>query len=376
MNQKLQPLCLVLFFTRKASLQTWAQNGSLEREIALYLRLQEKGVKISFVTYGSKQDLDYAKDLQGIEILCNRWNLPPRWYERLLPYLHAEVLRRADVIKTNQTNGAEIALKAAQKWHKPLIARCGYMWSDLAAHSGPDREAEVRKAQRIENMVFSAAQRVEVTTSSMRDYVLQQYRLQSDKVRVIPNYVLIDLFSPSGITPVGKCLCFVGRLEKEKNPLALVYACAGLDIDLMMIGDGSLRDSIFEAAGSSRVRVKLLGNVPHAELPNILRQSAIFLLVSPHEGHPKTLIEAMACGLAVIGADSPGIREIIRHGENGWLCKTDPASIRSAIQELLASPDLCRKLGQNAREFVVKHFSLDRIVEMELQILNGTVGQG
>jgi glycosyltransferase involved in cell wall biosynthesis len=366
---------LTLFFTRCTSLQTWAQNGSLEREIALYLRLQEKGVKVSFITYGGKQDLIYAKDLRGIGILCNRWNLPLHWYERLLPFIFPLHFLKTDLIKTNQTYGADVALQVAKIWRKPLIARCGYMWSDLAAHSGPDRQAEVRWAQRIENMVFNAARRVVVTTSSMRDYVQQQYNLQSDKVRVIPNYVLTDLFSPGEIPPVGKRLCFVGRLEKEKNPLALVLACAGMDIELLMIGNGSLRDSISEAAENFQVSVKFLGNIPHAELPRILRQSAIFLLVSPHEGHPKTLIEAMACGVAVIGADSPGIRELIKHGENGWLCEPDSESIRSAIQELLASPDLCRKLGQNARAFVVENFSLDRIVEMEMQTLNETVGQ-
>ena len=117
-------LHLTLFFTRGVSLHTWAQNGSLEREVALYLRLQQqKGVQISFITYGEKTDLRYRDRLQGIEILCNHWNLSARIYEQLIPLLHKRALSRATLIKTNQTNGAEVALRAARFWHKPA-ARC------------------------------------------------------------------------------------------------------------------------------------------------------------------------------------------------------------------------------------------------------------
>ena len=139
---------LVLFFTRGVSLQTWASVGSLEREIALYLRLGEKGVHVTFITYGGSGDLQYASQHDGIEILCNRWNLPPRWYERLLPFLHARILRSADVIKTNQTNGADVALRAARIWRKPLIARCGYMWSEFAQRRGATNEVELARKMR------------------------------------------------------------------------------------------------------------------------------------------------------------------------------------------------------------------------------------
>lgn len=50
---------LTLFFTRRVLLYTWAQNGSLKREIAIYLHLQQKGIRITFVTYGDAKDLQY-----------------------------------------------------------------------------------------------------------------------------------------------------------------------------------------------------------------------------------------------------------------------------------------------------------------------------
>jgi glycosyltransferase involved in cell wall biosynthesis len=364
---------LVLFMTRGMSLAAWEQSGMFEREVALYRRLQERGMFVTFITYGEASDLAYADRIPGIRILCNRWGLPGRLYAGLIPFLHWKVLRGASVYKTNQTNGADIALRAARFWRKPLIARCGYMWSDLAAHGGQARKAEAHRAKIIESLVFRYAQKVVVTTPTMRDYVLQNYANPPDKVVAIPNYVLTELFSPDGACPVPNRLCFVGRLSEEKNPLALVEACSNLALELVMAGEGPLVSAIQEQAKCSHVNVKLLGSVPHIQLPALLHSSTLFLLVSPHEGHPKTLLEAMACGLPVIGADSPGIRELICHGETGWLCGTAASSIRAAIQTLLADAALRERLGRNGRRFVVENFALDRIVEMELAVLHEVV---
>jgi glycosyltransferase involved in cell wall biosynthesis len=107
----------------------------------------------------------------------------------------------------------------------------------------------------------------------------------------------------------------------------------------------------------------------HHQLPEMIRQSTLFALVSPHEGHPKSLLEAMSCGVAVLGADSPGIREQIQHAETGWLCGTDAQSIRAGIQHLLANPALREKLGRNARRFIEENYSIDKIVELEHSLL-------
>lgn len=371
----IRPKELVLFFTRGVSLRRWDDGGIFEREVAIYRRLQELGIRVSFVTYGGPDEREFQSRIPGIKIICNRFRWNRARYERWLHLIHGLSIQRADVIKTNQVKGGELALRAAIFWRKPLVARCGYMWSSLAAASGPRREREAETARRAEARLFNAAERIVVTTSTMRDYVVQTHGEPIGKVTIIPNYVLTDLFSPSGRAPVANRLCFVGRLSLEKNPLALVQACAGLDVELLMIGEGPLREDIVSCARRLKVRVWLPGNIPHAEIAPILRDSAIFLLASPHEGHPKALIEAMASGVPVIGVDAPGIRELIQHGENGWCCGTDPASIRNAIEVLLSRPRLCERLGSNARRFVVERFALDAVVEKEIALLHEVAKQ-
>jgi len=342
----------------------------LEREVAIYRRLQERGVQVAFVTYGDASDLRYADCIAGIHILCNRWGLSQRWYERLLPYLHVRDLWRANVYKTNQTDGSHLALRAAWRFGKPLVARCGYMWSRFAAwQEGADSEA-TKQAERQEAKVFSAADRVVVTAGHMKDYIVEQYGIPGTKVVVIPNYVITNLLHPNTTTTCkpGR-LCFVGRLDAQKNLFALIEAIRGLDIELEIIGDGAQREALEKAVREKGANVHFLGNLPHAELPQHFNAAEIFILPSMYEGHPKTLLEAMACGRPVIGTDVPGIRELIRHRETGYLCGTRPDEIRAAIQEVLADGALRAELGHKARQFVVENFSLDRVFEMELALL-------
>lgn len=358
---------LVLFFTRELSLQKWAENGSLQREIALYVQLQQKGVRVDFLTYGGRQDLKYSEEVKGIGILCNRWNLPRQWYEALVPLLHADALRRSDILKSNQTKGCEIALRAAQIWRKPLISRCGYIWSEFARAHGHQQQAS--EARRIESKVYRQANKVVVATPSMVEYIVAEYDVPASKIQVIPNYVMTDVFVPATDQQVPNRVCYVGRLSEQKNLTALIQACAGLDVELWLVGEGHLRKALQELAAELGVIIRMPGNLPHHQLPNLINGSAIFTLVSHFEGHPKALLEAMSCGAAVIGADSPGIREQIRHGETGWLCGTNPESIRAAIQHLLNAPALRTQLGIGARRYIQANYSLERIVELEHSVL-------
>ena len=363
----------VLFFTRGISLQTWDEVGSLGREIAIYQRLTEKGVGVSFITYGGARDLEYESQLGEIKILCNKWNLPMHWYERLMPVLHARTLFAADLFKSNQINGADVALRFAKIFRKPLIARCGYMWSEFARQA--DDQYQMETAHRIEKQVFGEAERVVVTTPAMKAYIIDHYPdVPENLIRVFPNYVLTDVFTPGEEEPEPNRICYVGRLHEQKNLMALLQACEGLEVELHLVGEGHLRADLQEQAALLDVRIVLYGNLPHSELPAIIRQAAIFALVSHYEGHPKALLEAMACGVPVLAANSPGVREQITHAETGWLVETDSRSIRHGIQHLLSSPQLRDSIGKNARNVVVENFSIEKILEQEYSLLTQIAG--
>jgi glycosyltransferase involved in cell wall biosynthesis/2-polyprenyl-3-methyl-5-hydroxy-6-metoxy-1,4-benzoquinol methylase len=362
-------LSLALFFTRGMSLKEWARVGMLGREMALYQRLQAFGVEVTMVTYGGEDDPEYARDYPGIRVLSNAVGLPPEEYENAIERIHAASLRGIDVFKTNQTNGSDIALRVAKHFGRPLIARCGYMWSTFAQLGEGNNSPTAHQALVIEQEVFTQADRVVVTTEAMRNDLMIRLPEIRDRVAVIPNYVDTHQFAPGDRLPHRWDLLFIGRLVPQKNVLALLDAVLPLSVRLGIIGQGPLEGSLKKHPASVQGKIEWLGAVPSGELVHFLQQTRIFVLPSLYEGHPKTLLEAMSTGVACIGTEVPGIMGVLEHRKNGLLCPPTAEGIRQAIQRFLADEQLAAQLGARARQDIIATCDLDRIAEQELRML-------
>jgi glycosyltransferase involved in cell wall biosynthesis len=221
----------------------------------------------------------------------------------------------------------------------------------------------------MEAAVFKAADRVIVTTPAIRQTIIERYGIEPGRVWIIPNYVETERFKPSPGSRQPNLLCFIGRLHEQKNIMALLDAINGLNVELNIIGGGDLQKKLVTKVQEERLKVHFLGNIPNTDLPAYLNRASLFILPSHIEDHPKALLEAMACGLPVIGTDVPGIREVVRHRDTGYLCGTSPREIRASIQDVLGDQEMCDRMGRNAREYVVKHCALETVKEMELELL-------
>lgn len=93
-----------------------------------------------------------------------------------------------------------------------------------------------------------------------------------------------------------------------------------------------------------------------------LAQTSVFVLPSYREGTPKTVIEAMACGRAIISTDVPGCRETVIIGDNGFLVPAkDIASLRAAIEKFILDPTMIKKMGQRSREIAVAKYDVNQV---------------
>lgn len=358
---------LILFMTRGMSLAAWEDNGSLERELALYAALARSGWKISVISWGDGRDKAIAKRYPWLTACVNSRGLSPERYERLMPLLHARELALADVIKSNQVNGADCALRCARLWRKPFVARCGYLWSQNSRDAGKE---DLPHALEIEGDVFSRCYYGVVTTEAMRAYIKDTYGVAGERLCVIPNYIPSAWFEPLRPVqaPAAKAVVtHLGRLAEEKNCFALIDACAGLPVTLRFIGDGPLKEELRQRAQARGVAAEFPGTVPSARLPELLGESAVVALVSHYEGHPKALIEAMARGCAVLGTRVRGIEPCIEDGVTGLLCETDASSIHAALKRLLADPGLRRRLGEAARHAALR-YHVDAVAREELAL--------
>lgn len=368
MGSDARGLRLVLFFTEGVSLREWDAIGMLGREVALYERLAARGVDVTLVTYGDARDLEYAERLKGIRVCCNAAGLAVPRGAAVLPWIPEDVLRAAHVIKTNQMAGADKALAAARAFGKPLVARQGYLWSEFAARKHGPESREFQRADRIERAAYAAAAQVVVTTEAMRASVLARVPAARGRIAIVPNYVDVERFSPGYALPAIPRVCYVGRLDQsQKNIGALLAAVGRLDVPLTIVGDGPERDAVAAACGSRR-HWRWQAAVAHERLPEALRAARVFVLPSRFEGHPKALLEAMACGLPVVAGDVPGVNDLVRHGKTGWLVEPTAEGLRAGLARVLADAGLARRLGAAAREDVVTRCGLERIVEMELAV--------
>ncbi|MBP1691214.1 MAG: glycosyltransferase [Bacteroidetes bacterium] len=363
---------LALFFTRGVSLRAWDQIGMLDREMALYKRLRDCGIDVTLVTYGGSEDLSYSQQFPGIRILANSAGLPQDQYEAAIEQIHAVPLAQIDLFKSNQTNGADVALRVARHFGRPLVARCGYMWSSFAAMEGGDQNETTRRARAAEEFVFTNAARVVVTTPDMAADLASRLPETAKKIVVIPNYVDTERFSPAPVSAYRWDVLFVGRLVPQKNIAALLDALAPLPLRLGIVGQGPLEAQLREHPASQMGKVDWLGRVPSQQLVEYFRSSRVFVLPSLFEGHPKTLLEAMASGVPVVGTNVPGIANVVIHEHNGLLCPPTSEGIRFAVQRMLSDARLAAKLALNARSFVVEHCALDHIVEREAALLRET----
>lgn len=101
------------------------------------------------------------------------------------------------------------------------------------------------------------------------------------------------------------------------------------------------------------------------DMAQVFAECNIVCLPSTYgEGVPKVLIEAAACGRACVTTDTPGCREIVRHGENGLLAPpTDLDALTDAVTRLIDDPELRQAYGVNGREIVLREFTLSRVAD-------------
>lgn len=367
-DKRLSETHLVVFMTKEVSLELWDRAGMLDREIAIYNAVRPFMRKLTLVTFGGKNDLKYQDRLPGVDIVTNRWNLPFTAYllyiARALPLFWG----RSVIVKSNQMRGAELVVKAARVAGGKSIVRCGYMYGLHTARVYGEHSPETQSSIDFEREQFLAADQCNVTAEDMRDQVIA-YGVPTEKVDVVPNYVVEDYCSPPAeIKDKVVKICSVGRFEKQKNILNMLTALEGLDVELQLVGDGSLKKKAKKLVNDLGLHVEFRGNVGHRELLDVFKDSDLYLQPSRYEGHPKTILEAMACGLPVVAGNSPGISNFMRHGDTGWLCGLESEEIREAVLTVMSDLALRSDLALNARKYALQQVGLSHVMQRELDV--------
>jgi glycosyltransferase involved in cell wall biosynthesis len=190
------------------------------------------------------------------------------------------------------------------------------------------------------------------------------------RIKLIPGSgVDIERFRPSPEPEGPITAAFVGRLLDHKGIRTLIAAhrllrAQGVPIQLLVAGtpDPANPASVSpqEAAAWAREPgINMLGHV--SDIAPVWARAHMAVLPSRREGLPRTLLEAAACGRAMVATDVPGCREVARPDTGLLVPVDDPAALAEAMAKLAQFADLRRQLGAAARTLAVERFSSDAI---------------
>lgn len=260
----------------------------------------------------------------------------------------------------------------------PVVASCrGRMITADPWHPDhPDRAAALRK-------VFTAVDRVHCVSRAILEDATA-FGLDEGRAEVITPAVDPDMFSPSAAPrPPGPIrVVATGSLTWLKDYETALRGVRraldmGADLHYSVVGIGPERDHFLFTAGELglRDRVTLLGRQPPAEVLSHLRGADVMLHTSSTEGISNAVLEAMACGLAVVTTDSGGMAEVVDTDVNGMLVGVrDSDAIGTALHRLAGDVEARARLGTAARHTVVDRFGLDRQVDAFAALLARTAG--
>ena len=203
----------------------------------------------------------------------------------------------------------------------------------------------------------------------------------SRAIEVVPNFVDVERFQPRAESSLRKCLVPAGekvlshvsnfREVKRVSDVIRIFARTAAEVSarLLLAGDGPEIATAERVAAEAGVadRVHFLGEQEDVE--RVYGASDVFLLPSEHESFGLSALEALACGVPVVGTDAGGLPEVVKDGRSGYLVEVgDVTSAADRAIRMLRDEPLRRAMGDAGRADALARFAATPVVERYLEL--------
>lgn len=210
----------------------------------------------------------------------------------------------------------------------------------------------------VARIVVPNADRLRVVSGRIAESAAGRYGLPRERVSVLP--IFVDAAASEGAVPERKPFPFTvlmaSRLTKEKNILLALDAVAGVvlkhpEAGLVIVGEGPERAVLERKARESGISANVAFMPWTNSLSGWYKAADAFLLTSLYEGYGMTLVEAAAAGCPIATTDVGVARELIRDGEDSFVCPVgDAGCLTAALSTLLENPDKRRAFSEKMRQ--------------------------
>lgn len=205
--------------------------------------------------------------------------------------------------------------------------------------------------------------------------------LPSATIDVIPNGVNLERFSPAQNKDRRDTfkLLTVGRLSVTKRVEMLIDAVeilhrAGMKISFTIVGGGAGKELLRQIISAKKLDaiIKVAGRADAEKMPEVYRQSDLFISASMQEGMSNAMLEAMASGLPIVTTRCEGVDELIK--DNGVIVENATAAeIAMSIKSVIENPGVYQKMSKAARA-QAERFSWQSVAQAYMQIYRQAVG--
>jgi starch synthase len=290
------------------------------------------------------------------------------------------------------------------------IAQLTYSLEPLRPWKAEQLGGGYRLSSWMEREAFEHADGVIAVSKAMRADILRSYpSIDPAKVHVVYNGIDIDAWKPTvdedavralGIDPTRPSVVFVGRITRQKGLPYLLRAVASLPSDVQIVLCAGAPDTpeilaevteLVEGLRAEREGVVWIDRMlAHEEIVNVLSSGTVFVCPSVYEPLGIVNLEAMACGIPVVGTGTGGIPEVVADGltgrivpidqvQDGTGTPTDPdrfvADLAATLTEVLADEGLAKLMGRAGRLRVETEFTWDAIATRTRQVYDRVLGQ-
>lgn len=211
---------------------------------------------------------------------------------------------------------------------------------------------------KLEDLVIPRLNSVFVVREDAAESYRKKYSALADQINYIPTWMdpdifyavskqqreilRFELFESRGFNSEDPVAIFVGRLDRQKDPILLIESFAevlrsGRRANLVIVGDGVLRNDVERKMQELALmdRVLMTGLVSPRDVSKYLQASDLFVLSSAYEGMPMAVLEAMGCGLPVAATEVGEAHRLVKIGENGEI------AVERTKEKLSEAMNLC-----------------------------------
>jgi len=193
-------------------------------------------------------------------------------------------------------------------------------------------------------------------------------------IEVIHNGINTQRFKPIDDVEKKEQILWVGRFLPGKGVRYLIEAFHLLkknhnDLEFKMVGEGPLRAKMIKKSKKLGIYDDIIFEefVPNKKMPKIYNESKVFALASLAEGVPRTVLEALSCGVPVISTRLPQITDIVKDC-GGVVPQKNPKKLANEISRILENEKIIQKYAQEGREEIIENYSWRDTVEKTVEL--------